>query len=311
MPKTRTKMRLSKRVLCLFILLISCNDGDVLTIEFDFDGNLERCNNSTDEFLIYDILESPPEALTLRFPRNSTTEALFTTEIPEATPVGITINGSSVRFNYRTYNIDPTFCSLVTDPNLRITANYEAPSGTVFVSNSVIDSDDDGISNEDEGADPNGDGDFSDSLDTDGDGIYDYIDQDDDNDNVLTRAEDDDEDGDDNPFTNPRDTDSDGIPDYLDEDDDGDMVLTIFEDQNENSNPLDDFDPNSELQNIPRYRDPGSTQSYPESPKIGNQYTRRYLTKFILDNIDLDIIKFELYNFGTYESSEIITSIID
>ena len=301
-------MRLTRALLLLLILLVSCDDGDIITVEFEFDGDLELCDNSTEEFLLFDILNSPPESLTLRLPRNSTTEALFTTAIPENTPVAILINASTVRYNYRTYNLDPEFCDLVTDPDLKILSDYEAPSGTVFVTNTIIDSDDDGISNEDEGADPNGDGDFSDSRDTDGDGIYDYIDQDDDNDNVLTATEDDDDDGDNNPFTDARDTDGDGIADYLDDDDDGDGVLTYLEDQNENSSPLDDFDPNSELANTPRFLDPNAIQSYPAAERIGNQYTRQYFTKFVLENIDLEIIQFDFYNFGTYVSSETISN---
>lgn len=75
----------------------------------------------------------------------------------------------------------------------------------------IADADRDGVVNNDEDVD--GDGDVL-NDDTDEDGIRNYLDIDDDNDGVLTRDEDPNGDGD---PTND-DTDGDGIPDYLDAD---------------------------------------------------------------------------------------------
>jgi hypothetical protein len=75
----------------------------------------------------------------------------------------------------------------------------------------IADADRDGVVNNDEDVD--GDGDVL-NDDTDEDGIRNYIDIDDDNDGVLTKDEDPNGDGD---PTND-DTDGDGIPDYLDDD---------------------------------------------------------------------------------------------
>ncbi len=110
------------------------------------------------------------------------------------------------------------------------------------------DADNDGLLNDEENMDPNGDGDFSDAQDTDGDGIPDYLDPDDDNDNVLTINEDIDGNG----SALNDDTDGDGIPNYLDTDDDGDGISTLQEDLNGNNNPDDeDFDGDG----IPNYLD--------------------------------------------------------
>lgn len=96
------------------------------------------------------------------------------------------------------------------------------------------DSDDDGIPNELE--DLNGDGNLE-NDDTDGDGIPNYRDNDDDGDSVPTSVEILDVSG---RLSIAIDTDGDGIPNYLDNDDDGDGVLTIDEDYNHNGDPTDD-----------------------------------------------------------------------
>lgn len=75
----------------------------------------------------------------------------------------------------------------------------------------IADADNDGVVNNDEDID--GDGEVK-NDDTDGDGIPDYVDIDDDGDGILTKNED--ANGDGNPMND--DSDGDGIPDYLDKD---------------------------------------------------------------------------------------------
>ncbi|WP_179346626.1 hypothetical protein [Winogradskyella ursingii] len=287
---------------CL-LCLSTCDDGDIINVDLEFDGNLEVCENITSEYIVYDINTDPSESLSLIFPRTADDELLFN---PIETPYVRTysINGGSVRFNYRTYNQTPEFCNSIPDPDIMILEDYEANGGTVTAIATFIDSDDDGIPNEDEGADPNGDGDFSDSLDTDGDGIFNYIDRDDDNDNVFTEDEDDNEDGDNNPFTNPRDTDGDGIPDYLENDDDDDGTPTRLEDEDEDGNPLNDF--LNDGDELPRYRDNSTNQAFGETPLRTNFFTRTITTTFTIDNLGLEILNAQFLDFGTYE--ETITS---
>ncbi|MDP2687962.1 MAG: T9SS type A sorting domain-containing protein [Aequorivita sp.] len=99
------------------------------------------------------------------------------------------------------------------------------------------DADGDGIANEDE--DLNNNGDLNDD-DTDGDGIPNYLDSDDDGDTVQTIDETTGIGAGVAPSYIYIDTDGDTIENYLDNDDDGDGTLTIDEDYNNNGNPIDD-----------------------------------------------------------------------
>lgn len=111
---------------------------------------------------------------------------------------------------------------------------------TVSFINCDNDDENDGIPNDME--DANGNGDLGDD-DTDGDGIPNYQDDDDDGDTVISeyeivfggRSSD-------NRVNPPTylDTDNDGIPNHLDMDDDGDGVITMDEDYNGNGDPTDD-----------------------------------------------------------------------
>lgn len=112
----------------------------------------------------------------------------------------------------------------------------------------IADADNDGVVNNDEDID--GDGDVL-NDDTDGDSIPNYADADDENDRVRTIDED--VDGDGNPMND--DTDMDGIANYLDDDDDGDGKKTIDEDTNRNGDPTDD---DTDGDGIPNYLDADS-----------------------------------------------------
>ncbi|MCK4562393.1 MAG: FKBP-type peptidyl-prolyl cis-trans isomerase [Flavobacteriaceae bacterium] len=112
----------------------------------------------------------------------------------------------------------------------------------------IADSDNDGVINNDEDVD--GDGDVL-NDDTDEDLVPNYIDIDDDGDRVKTIDED--VDGDGNPMND--DTDGDGKANYLDDDDDGDGKKTIDEDTNRNGDPTDD---DTDGDGIPNYLDADS-----------------------------------------------------
>ncbi|MFD1316304.1 FKBP-type peptidyl-prolyl cis-trans isomerase [Namhaeicola litoreus] len=108
------------------------------------------------------------------------------------------------------------------------------------------DADNDGVINNDEDINKNGD---ATDDDTDGDLVANYLDIDDDGDGITTILED--VDGDGNPSND--DTDKDGIPNYLDEDDDNDGRKTSKEDNNFNFNWNDD---DKDGDGIPDYLDP-------------------------------------------------------
>ena len=238
---------------------------------------------------------------------------LFTTATE--TPVTLTIP-DEVRFNYRTYNKtleNNVLCNILSDPNLVVTDDNEALSGTVQVVVTLVDDDNDGIPSADE--DLNNNGNYDDDH-SDTDGIPDYLDQDDDNDNVLTRDEDNNDDGDNNPYTNKLDTDGDSKPDYLDTDDDGDGIDTRLEDVNENESPRDvvDFVTDENGENVYRYlyNHPTAMEAFPDSGLINNTYTRTVTTVFTIFNTGLGPISSTEIQFGTYVSDpESFTTVND
>ena len=84
-------------------VFVSCNDGDVISVELDFDKTLTLCGDETSSnYILYDTKTTPFESLTLLFPNNVQADSIFNTGISGKTET-LLINGNSVRFNYRTY----------------------------------------------------------------------------------------------------------------------------------------------------------------------------------------------------------------
>ncbi|WP_195871800.1 hypothetical protein [Winogradskyella marina] len=287
-------------IIFCFALFTTCDDGDIITVDLNFEGVLEQCENFEDYHLIYDTRSEPNEALILIFPKSPTNDALFSSPTDVDSPLELTINATSVRFIYRTYNRALTasdICSVVPPADLIIREDYEAGAGKVIITSTIVDDDNDGIPSIFE----YGPGGLENPQDSDGDGIPDYLDEDDDNDNVRTRDEIDNSDGDDDPTTNPLDTDGDGIPDYLDEDDDGDDVLTRLEDANGENGPGDDRANNADGELVPHYLNPDESIAYDFEPydAFENQYTRTVKTNFTVTNIDLEILRSTTVDLGT------------
>ncbi|WNH09970.1 hypothetical protein [Thalassobellus suaedae] len=284
----------------------TCDDGDIITVEFDFDKTLELCREGNidkfvngDNYVLYDTHKDPYESLILLFPFANNSD-IFNPTVAN-TEKTLVVNGSSIVFNYRTYDGDPSdlICQDIPGSETNITNDYNAASGAkVNFLSTFTDDDGDGVSSELENQDPNGDGDFSDAQDTDGDGIPDYLDEDDDNDNVKTSLEKPDENGDGN-IDDALDTDGDGIPNYLDVDDDGDGVNTINEDENGDSNLLNDTDETLPVQ-IARYLDKDAKESFPSGSLLSNSYKRTITVSITLLDFDLGTIQSDFLDFGTY-----------
>ena len=306
-------------IIFCFLCLTTCDDGDIITVELDFDKELKRCINNTDTYLIYDTQESTNQSLSLNIPRNEENELLFTEPTTLNSPRLLSLNGTDTRFIYRTYNrpivstgSDEELCYPVPPSDLIVTDALETTTGKVEVTVTIDDDDNDGISSEDEErGEPNDDGEFPNARDWDGDGLPDYLDEDDDNDNVKTIDELDeaDADGDDDPFTNPLNTDAnlpngDALPDYLDDDDDGDGTLTRLEDESQDMDPTNDRADNeagiltahylNTLETI-SYADPGTTDD--------NKYTRTVTSYFLVTDIDFEIFRATEIDFGTLITS--------
>ncbi len=292
---------------CFGLLVTNCDDGDVLEVGLDFDKNLAFCDQSTTNYLVYDIKQNPFESLSLLFPRNATTALIFA-PLENNFATQFNINGSSVKFNYRTYDGNPEnlLCTLVPDPNTRILKDYESTSGIVSTLTLFEDDDEDGIPTnvEDLNLDMDNNPDTN-PTDTDGDGIPDYKDADDDNDNILTKFENHNY-SPENGLTNAQDSDGDGIPDYLDTDDDGDGVLTRNEDEDGDQNPRNDFDESSATPTIARYLDPTANASFIMDTFVPNKFKRSYTVSFKLNNIDLQILSTDEIDLGRYKYSATI-----
>ena len=293
-------------IIFTLLLLTACDDGDIFTVDLEFDKELDLCSNNTESFLIYDTRQDPDESLSLIIPRGINDELPFTEATPVDEPIEYVINGSSVRFLYRTYNrslANNELCNPVPPSDLAIVDDHEAPSGTAYATVTIEDDDNDGIPSDLEGrGEMDENGDYPDAQDSDGDVIPDYLDQDDDNDNVPTinEIDTDDLDGDDDPTTNPLDTDGDGIPDYLDEDDDGDGVNTILEDENQDKNPRNDLNLNADGATVPHYLNTLENTPY-ENPGLtdNNTYTRTVTVNFLVTDFNLDILSADEIDFGT------------
>jgi hypothetical protein len=281
--------------------LHSCDDGDIITVELDFDGELDLCNFNTQDLMVYDTLEDPDEALLFIFERSATNEEIFTTPIPEESPRVFQLSDTDNRFIYRTYSDVPEFCEILDSNSGIVTSNNEADAGRVEVFTRIEDFDNDGIPTAVEDANEDGDNDpETNPTDTDGDGVPDYRDEDDDDDNVLTINEEPDPNGD-GDVSDARNTDGDAFPDYLDPDDDGDTVPTRLE--SENQDPSSSFNPESPNPTTPRYRDDQSTDEFPDPGFRPTSYTRQVVTSFRVFEVDLGVIRFDERLFGTFTNN--------
>ncbi|RSK38240.1 hypothetical protein [Mangrovimonas spongiae] len=309
-----------QKYLALFAIitfLFSCDDGDVITVELDFDDTFEYCGN----LVFYKTKTTPNESLSLKVtnPIDAIEDILEYNNISADSPIvelvnpEITgnINGSTNAFNYRTYNSAISgniFCNDIPPSNLGIENDYSSTSGDFTIYTTLIEDDNDGVPAEME--DINGNGDLYDD-DTDGDGLPNFLDADDDGDNVLTLTElndndlvdanndgdfDDDTDGD--PLTNPVDTDGDGIPNYLDNDDDDDGVLTIDEENEiQDNNPANDFT----NPNVADYLNPDVSTTVPATAYRTHNIEQLFVIEILVENISFSNLNQSEFDFGTME----------
>ncbi|AEE20108.1 hypothetical protein JM84_2582 [Dokdonia sp. Hel_I_63] len=234
-------------LLALIFFIVSCDDGDVIVTQLDFDDvELQLCENvgNVSNYVFYKTKSSTNEALALQF---ETDEPIFT-EVN--TSYSVLLSGTD-QYSYRVFNGDPSnyFCNAIPPTSPVVQEEFISTDGLVEIFTRGTESDADFIPTEIE--DPTL------LLDTDLDGILDYLDFDDDGDNVPTRLEgvvlNEDETAIDLELS--RDTDGDMIPDYLDDDDDGDGILTRNEDLDRDLNPNNDKS-DLDFPTVPDYLNP-------------------------------------------------------
>ncbi len=307
-----------KNLVCLFICFIvftGCDDGDIITVEFDFEDTFYACGDivffktKNDPDQSFSLLLTSP-VLTIENLKetepNATNSNLVTLKNPVLT---YALNETSNIFNYRKYSNIPAspFCNDIPPADLNVTQNDISSGGNAIITTILIEDDNDGILAENE--DLNNNGDLNDD-DTDNDGIPNYIDVDDDGDNVLTKTElellDPNTDNDNNPITNPLDTDNDGIPNYLDNDDDGDGTVTRNEESfSQNQNPTDDITDNSVG---PDYLNATISTNIAATQYRTHPIEQEFKVSIVLENISFPTIIEESIDFGTLNNSSTNTS---
>ena len=185
----------------LLSLFTSCNDGDIIVTDFNFEAsNLNNCG-APGAYIFYNINNSSSaESISLIL---ETSDVLFL----ESGTKQYVLNGTTYVVNYRKYNDDITdayFCSNIPPTTPNVTIEYLGASGVAILTTMTTKDDEDGITE-----------DSTSDLDSDNDGLLNYFDNDDDGDNVPTVNELGVEFlAGNNEF--PLDTDNDGIYDYLD-----------------------------------------------------------------------------------------------
>lgn len=297
-----------KNVFCLVIvafLLISCDDGDLIVTDFNFDNKkLQWCEDSDSQVLFNLNNDQVHEAIAFRFSLDNENPQFLVSEEGETTiPLS-----SENQIIYRVFDGEVEssyFCNAIPPVSPKVVEEYRTTSGgEVLITTSLLnntDHDGDGVLSTQEGT--------TSEKDTDGDGIPDYLDIDDDGDNILTRVEI--EVTATNSVNNFPDSDNDGTPDFLDADDDNDGTPTRNEDWNLNNNPADDRNEDG----LPHYLNPAITDSFEVTTNRENIISRGFRYQVTVENLTLskqggdgEQIRLENYELGYYDSpSEQIT----
>jgi len=295
-------MRVVFSFLALAFLFTSCDDGDIITTELDFDDTFVA-TNCDDELICYKIKTEPSESLSVLI--STTLEELIETTVDLDNDLLVNLVDfnpvfTNNQFNYRTYSNTITsdiFCSVIPPSNLGVTNDYPTNVTATFEI-TLIEDDNDGIPAAFE--DLNGDGDL-DNDDTDGDGLPNYLDADDDGDNVLTATE--------MPnystefeLTQALDTDGDGTPNYLDTDDDNDGVPTINEEgvNTPNQNPADDISNNTVGAD---YLNVDVVNNIVATAYRVHTINQEFQIKLTLTGINLSVLTQDVLQFGTLTST--------
>ncbi|WP_037314644.1 hypothetical protein [Salegentibacter sp. Hel_I_6] len=317
-----------KKILAALLIsfgLYSCDDGDITVTSFDFeDSTLQLCEIGNRKVLWAvnngDVFESMSLELEDSRLNDTLTQRILTRGITDE-DLEIELSETGNKLIYRIYDDEITgreyFCQGVPPGSPRVLEEYVSQGGIVIISTTYNDlafendADGDGLENGEEGFDPNG----GNHLDTDGDGIPDYLDKDDDNDNIPTRAETGANPGEPTTEEGFLDTDEDGIPDYLDPDDDGDGVLTRHE-VRQSDVEEGNIDPNSlstSEDGTPNYLvEELQTPSFEHNLQLDHGINRAYRSSIQFRDLDLAPsdgrelnIRYDSYNWGRYVSDPV------
>ncbi|MGJ8593277.1 MAG: hypothetical protein ACSHXF_12055 [Aquaticitalea sp.] len=305
-------------LLTLLPFLTACNDGDVLTVDLEFEDTFETCG----DLVFYKTKSDPAESLSIFLDDLTIDDIIETVDVDDnpvfqelaSSTITRTLDGSTKRINYRTYTALPStsdlFCSDVPSSSLNIT-NDSVGTGELTITTTLVEDDNDGIPAEFE--DINGNG-ILDDDDTDGDGIPNYLDDDDDGDNVKTIDEFHNFDTN-NDLSNALNTDladeiANGtpiLPNYLDNDDDGDGIPT----RDERSVLPTEHNPATNITDqdlgIADYLNAAITESVTETLYRDHVITQTFEISIIILNLSIPQLSQDILDFGKLEDSSITT----
>ncbi|WP_378187463.1 hypothetical protein ACE939_03870 [Aquimarina sp. W85] len=124
-------------LLCLLMGTISCSEGDIITVELEFDGVLDNCaNTNANTFVFYKLNSANTKTLLLNF-----TETNFDL-IPDSKKLAnvetVLLNQTTNLVTYREFSasINPSsyFCSDIPPKENTTTLEYTSTSGTAEIS---------------------------------------------------------------------------------------------------------------------------------------------------------------------------------
>ena len=112
------------------IVLNSCDDGDIITVELDFDNTFKVCDGG-DDLVFYKTKNDPSESLSLKLSNTNLEDVLAVDE------AGVFENtytiSTSNPFNYRSYSNaslpSDLFCNVIPNAEININQDIESTSG--------------------------------------------------------------------------------------------------------------------------------------------------------------------------------------
>lgn len=300
-------MRKYLLVLLTASFLISCDDGDLIVTNFDFESNtFQSCTGPQNRQVFFKLNNDlSNEAIALAFNLEPASEDFLIAEVGTLT---IPLNTRN-QVIYRTFNSEVEsdyFCNEIPPISPRVVEEYRSTSGGEIVITSTLrndkDLDQDGVLNTVENA-VESENTVNGFPDTDNDGIPNFLDTDDDNDNIPTSTET----GEENTSSGYPDSDGDGVADYLDPDDDNDGVLTRYEDWNEDRNPTNDTND----EGIPHYLNPEIADAFEVSSTPVSNISIGFSYEVYIRNLTLvrqggdgEQIRIDNYGFGFLNSAQ-------
>ena len=298
------------------VLLNSCDDGEIIVTDFDFDDSSIQFCEGPNKNVFYAINNDGIfESISLEFSDSQLSideNGNLIPPDPINEEISFPLDDQNDRIVYRLYTGEiPTgannyFCNVVPPSSPNVVEEWISGSGaTARITGRFTDErgdadpDGDGLLNNEEEWDSNGVA----YQDTDNDGIPDYLDVDDDGDNVPTRIEN----ANNAPLNDEGviDSDNDGILNYLDPDDDGDGVPTRLEVEEGNEDNPVAF--SSTGDGVANYLNDEQRERLEHDEYIPNNVTRTFGFQILIDNLQLSQTvsgatqRFgETYVFGTY-----------